>query len=151
MGLPITKVASWQRYRNSNTYAQDTEWETYRTLDIDPFTFIRYNFGRFRNDVYKYGLEEPPYLTSKSIYLYVDGLRLIKVSRPSGETLDIEFRNEEVAGHFANSSEVVIGNRTKYREIFDKKFNLKNYYPSKYYFTWPFNRYVLVQPKSIEI
>lgn len=151
MGLPISKIASWQRVYGSDKYAIDAEWETYRTLDVDPFTFIRYNFGRFRNDLYYYGLEEHPYRDAKSIYLYVDGLRLIKASRPEYGVLDVEFRNEEVANNFANASEVVRDNRDTGRKKFEAKFHLKNYYKSKYYFTWPFTRYLLVHPKTDSI
>lgn len=151
MGLPISKIASWKRVYGSDKYSIDPEWETYRTLDVDPFTFIRYNFGRFRNDLYYYALEEGPYKEAKSIYLYVDGLRVIKASRPTHGILDVEFRNDEVANNFANASEVVANNRIGGRRNFESRYRLKNYYPSKYYFTWPFTRYLLVHPENESI
>lgn len=147
MGLPFTKLSAWRRYNNTNEYAEQPEWVFYRNMNIDPQTFLQDNLSKFRNDIYNYALATSPYdnKNTKSIYLYADGIRLVKASLTKPMVLDIEFRSEHVANLYANTSEKLISSRYFSRqEQFEKTFKYNNYYLGGYYF-WPFTRYVVDQ------
>ena len=147
MGLPCAKIASWRRYKSTDAYRDECDWQAYRSIHVDPGTFLSLQLGRFRNDIYNYGLCHDPYddKDTKSIYLYLDGVRIIKVSMTAPRVLDIEFRNDDVLNRFANAVE---DGRYKRRDEFEDKYLFVNYYADNSYFSWPFIRYVKKQLKT---
>lgn len=151
MGLPYARMTAWRRYENTDSYAEQAEWCYHRHLRKDPETFLRENLSKFRNDIYNYGLQTSPYddENTKSIYLYLDGFRIMRVGMTKPKILDIEFRNEDVANQFFNTSEALVPGRFPKREKdFDYSFKYNNYYLSSYYYTWPYVRYVKVNEKK---
>ena len=140
MGLPCSKISSWRRCISSDAYKENCDWEAYRSMHVDPGTFLTQALGRFRHDIYNYGLKNYPYndCNTKSIYLYLDGLRIMKVSMSKQRLLDIEFRNDDIMNRFANAVE----NPQKHRKEFETQFFFVNFFADSNYFSWPFTRYV---------
>ena len=114
-------------------------------MQMDPGTFLRLGLGRFRHDIYNYGLGYVPYddNDTKSIYLYLDGIRIIKASMTTPRVLDIEFRNDDIMNRFGNAVETVATNAEEFKD----RFFYVNFYADDSYFSWPFIRYVKKQAK----
>ena len=81
-------------------------------MQVDPGTFLSTQLGRFRHDIYNYGPRNHPYddKDTKSIYLYLDGVRIMKVSMTTPRVLDIEFRNDDVLNRLQMPSKMVLTN-----------------------------------------
>lgn len=146
MGLPCSKISSWRRCKSSDAYNENCDWQVYRSMRMDPGTFLEQQFGKFRHDIYNYGLGYYPYDNddTKSIYLYLDGIRIIKVSMSTNRILDIEFRNDDIMNRFANAIE---DGQYKRRDEFENIFIFVNFFADNSYFSWPFIRYVRKHPK----
>jgi len=147
MGLPCSKISTWRRFKSSDAYKDECDWQVFRSMQVDPGTFMRLQLGRFRHDIYNYGLGYVPYddNDTKSIYLYLDGIRIIKASMTTSRVLDIEFRNDDIMNRFGNAVE---DGDFKRREEFEDKFFYVNFYADDSYFSWPFIRYVKKQRKQ---
>ena len=147
MGLPCSKISSWRRYKSSDAYKDECDWQQFRSMRVDPGTFLRQQLGRFRHDIYNYGLGYVPYddNDTKSIYLYLDGVRIMKVSMTTPRIIDIEFRNDDIMNRFANAVE---DGPYKHRAEFEDKFFYVTFYADTSYFSWPFIRYVKKQRKQ---
>lgn len=158
MGLPYARMTAWRRYENTDEYAAEPEWCYHRRMYTDPMTFLQHNLGKFRNDIYNLALSTSPYddKNTKAIYLYIDGIRIMRVSLKK-RLLNIEFRNEDVANAFANSIETLILGRYPLRKKqFEAAYMYDKYVYSKYYYTWPFTRFIRLldtkkEPESITI
>jgi len=149
MGLPCSKISSWRRYKSTDAYKETCDWQAYRSMRVDPGTFLGDQLGKFRHDIYNYGLGYYPYddNNTKSIYLYLDGIRIIKVSMTTPRIIDIEFRNDDIMNRFGNAIENALDRR---RVEFEKKFMYIAFYADESYFSWPFIRYVKKQQKRVE-